>query len=236
ATAETCADAVEKRAVRYLYESSYCIYTIRHRTNQAGSANAKIGVYCGRANERSKTAISLGMEWLVAVNLPKRLADTQRFRIELRKKVRIGRLVKVLSILGHATEGTANSHGFFEGGTELATPFEGSTSRKIAMKIPGASRSIGRRERKTSGRHAGGDHLTIEFGSDEPGPEDFGLALAHGWLHIARQEDMKNVVSQEGHEQKTFDSAWIMLEDVIGVPFVGQLIEAIILDIPSLVP
>src|SRR5208283_4436719 len=73
ATAETCADAVEKRAVRYLYESSYCIYTIRHRTNQAGSANAKIGVYCGRANERSKTAISLGMEWLVAVNLPKRL-------------------------------------------------------------------------------------------------------------------------------------------------------------------
>src|SRR5208283_552703 len=76
ATAETCADAVEKRAVRYLYESSYCIYTIRHRTNQAGSANAKIGVYCGRANERSKTAISLGMEWLVAVNLPKRLADT----------------------------------------------------------------------------------------------------------------------------------------------------------------
>jgi len=47
---------------------------------------------------------------------------------------------------------------------------------------------------------------------------------------------MKNVVSQEGHEQETFDSAWIMLEDVIGVPFVGQLIEAIILDIPPLVP
>ena len=98
--------------------------------------------------------------------------------------MRIGRLVKVLSILGHATEGTANSHGFFEGETELATPFEGSTSRKIAMKIPGASRSIGRRERKTSGRHAGGDHLTVEFGSDEPGPEDFGLALAHGWLQM----------------------------------------------------
>ena len=27
-----------------------------------------------------------------------------------------------------------------------------------------------------------------------------------------------------------------MLEDVIGVPFVGQLVKAIILDIPSLVP
>ena len=151
-------------------------------------------------------------------------------------KVRIGRLVKVLSIFGHATEGTANSHGFFEGGTELATPFEGSTSRKIAMKIPGTSRSIGRREQKNSGRHAGGDHLTVEFGSDEPGPEDFRFAPAHRWLHIACQEDMKNVVSQEGHEQKAFDSAWIMLEDVIGVPFVGQLVEAIILDIPSLVP
>jgi hypothetical protein len=53
------------------------------------------------------------------------------------------------------------------------------------MKIPGASRSIGRGERKTSGRHAGGGHLTVEFRSDEPGPEDFGLALACGWLHIA---------------------------------------------------
>ena len=52
-------------------------------------------------------------------------------------KVRIGRLVKVLSIFGHAREGTANSHGFFEDGTESTTPFEDSTSRKIAMKIPG---------------------------------------------------------------------------------------------------
>src|SRR2546423_1631028 len=33
---------------------------------------------------------------------------SQRFRIELRKKVRVGRLVKVLSIFRHATEGTAN--------------------------------------------------------------------------------------------------------------------------------
>ena len=40
-------------------------------------------------------------------------------------KVRIGRLVKVLSIFRHAREGTAKSHGFFEGGTELATPVPG---------------------------------------------------------------------------------------------------------------
>jgi hypothetical protein len=97
--------------------------------------------------------------------------------------------VKVLSIFRHAREGRGDSHGFFEGGTESATPFEGSTSRKIAMKIPGASRSIRRGERKTSGRHACGDHLTVEVRSDELGPEDFGLALAHGWLHVARQEE-----------------------------------------------
>ena len=151
-------------------------------------------------------------------------------------KVRIGRLVKVLSIFRQATEGTANSHGFFEGGTESAAPFEGSTSRKIAMRIPGASRSIGRGGAETSGRHAGGGYLTVEFRGDEPGPEDLRLTLPHARLHIARQEDMKNVVSQEGHEQKAFDGAGIMVEHMVGVPFVGQLVEPIILDIPSLVP
>jgi len=44
---------------------------------------------------------------------------------------------------------------------------------------------------------------------------------------------MVNVISQEGHEQKAFDGAGVMLEDVIGVPFVGQLVEGIIIDIPG---
>ena len=104
------------------------------------------------------------------------------------------------------------------------------------MRIPGASRSSDEIVRKTSGRHAGGGYLTVEFSSDEPGPEDLRLTLAYGGLHIARQEDMENVVSQEGHQQKAFDGAGVMLEDVIGVPFVGQLVEGIILDIPSLMP
>src|SRR6267143_1077074 len=90
--------------------------------------------------------------------------------------------------------------------------------------------------RKTSGRHAGGSHLTVEFSSDESGPEDLRLTLACGWLHIAHQKGVKEVVSQEGHEQKAFDGAGVMLEHMIGVPFVGQLVEAIIFDIPSLVP
>jgi len=34
---------------------------------------------------------------------------------------------------------------------------------------------------------------------------------------------MKNVVSQEGHQQKAFDGAGIMLEDVIGVWSVNNL-------------
>ena len=64
-----------------------------------------------------------------------------------------------------------------------------------------------------------GGCLTVEFSSDEPGSGDLRLTLAYGGLHIARQEGMKNVVSQEGHEQKAFDGAGVMLEDVIGVPF-----------------
>jgi hypothetical protein len=104
------------------------------------------------------------------------------------------------------------------------------------MWIPGASRSSDEVVWKTSGRYAGGGHLTIEFSSDESGPENLCLTLASGGLHVARQQDMENVVSQEGHQQKAFDGVGIMLEHMIGVPFVGQLVEAIILDIPSLVP
>src|SRR5260370_31177729 len=127
-------------------------------------------------------------------------ANVQRFRIEPGRKVRIGRLVKVLRIFGQAPEGTANSHGFFEGGIELATPFEGSTSRKIAMKIPGASRSIGRGERKTSGRHAGGGHLTGEVGRREPGPGQFCLCPAPRWPSHGAQGDTEKDGSQERRE------------------------------------
>jgi hypothetical protein len=41
---------------------------------------------------------------------------------------------------------------------------------------------------------------------------------------------MKDVVSEEGYQQKALDGAGIMLEDVIGVPFIGQFVEGIILD------
>jgi hypothetical protein len=66
-------------------------------------------------------------------------------------KARKGRLVKVLSTFRHATEGRGDSHGFFEGGTESATPFEGSTSRKIAMRIPVRAEVSDEAVRKTQG-------------------------------------------------------------------------------------
>ena len=43
----------------------------------------------------------------------------------------------------------------------------------------GASRSSDEMERKTSGRHAGWSHLTVEFSCDEPGPEDLRLTVAY---------------------------------------------------------
>lgn len=50
----------------------------------------------------------------------------------------------------------------------------------------GASRSSDEMGRKTSGRHAGWGHLTVEFSCDEPGPEDLRLTVAYGGFHIAR--------------------------------------------------
>src|SRR5882672_5526609 len=46
---------------------------------------------------------------------------------------------------------------------------------------------------------------------------------------------MKDVVSQEGDEQKALDGLSVMLENMIGMPVVGQLVETIILDVPTLV-
>src|SRR6266403_1720045 len=106
-----------------------------------GTGAGSVGLHSG---DKSGGVRLVGQTIHPDTQLSRKIAINQRFRIELRKKVRVGRLVKVLSIFRHATEGTANSHGFFEGGTESAAPFEGSTSRKIAMRIPGASRSIGR--------------------------------------------------------------------------------------------
>jgi hypothetical protein len=104
------------------------------------------------------------------------------------------------------------------------------------VRIPGSSQSSDEMGGETLGRHAGGSYFTVKFGSDESGPVNLRLTLSRAGFHIPRQEGVKDVVSQEGHQQKTFDGLGIMLEHMIGMPFVDQLVEAIILDIPSLVP
>ena len=105
------------------------------------------------------------------------------------------------------------------------------------MPTPDRSRDVRRRELgETSGRQAGRSYFAIQFGSDELGPEDLRFALTGRGLHIQRQKGMKDVVGQEGYQQKALDGAGVMFEDMIGVPFVDQFVEGIVLDVPSLVP
>src|SRR6266403_6419496 len=46
---------------------------------------------------------------------------------------------------------------------------------------------------------------------------------------------MEKVVGQEGQQQETFDGIGVVAKDVIGMPFLCQLVESVILDIPALV-
>src|SRR5258708_8630745 len=110
------------------------------------------------------------------------------------------------SVAGQETDGKCNSD----------RSSRGKVGRRHHLKSPQAGRprrgSLGRAEvsdevvRKTSGRYAGGSHFTVEFSSDEPGPEDLRLTLASGGLPIARPENMKNVLSPQSHPPKTFAS------------------------------
>ena len=73
------------------------------------------------------------------------------------------------------------------------------------------------------GRHGRGSQFAIEIGSDESSPEDLGFALSRGRFHIQGQKSMKDVISEEGHEQEALDGAGVVLIDMIGVPFLDQL-------------
>jgi hypothetical protein len=100
---------------------------------------------------------------------------------------------------------------------------------------PRDERRFRRKREIISGRHADGSHFDIEFGGDESSPEDLGFALSRGRFYIQGQKSMKDVINEEGHEQEALDGAGIMLVDMIGVPLLDQLLEAIVLNIPSLV-
>ena len=47
---------------------------------------------------------------------------------------------------------------------------------------------------------------------------------------------MKEDEREKRHEQEAFDGRGVMLQNMIGVPSLDQLIEAVVFDVPSLVP
>jgi hypothetical protein len=75
----------------------------------------------------------------------------------------------------------------------------------------------------------------MEFGRHEASPEELSCAPASGRIEVQGEECVEEVVSEKGHEQKALNGVRVVLEDVIGVPFVDQLVEAVILDVPALV-
>ena len=78
--------------------------------------------------------------------------------------------------------------------------------------------------------------MPVDFRSHDSCPKLFGLALAKGWLHVEIKKGMKEDEGQKRHEQEAFDGSGVMLQDMIGVPTLNQLIEAVVFDVPSLVP
>ena len=61
-------------------------------------------------------------------------------------------------------------------------------------------------------------------------------ALPEIRLQVEGKEGMKDVVGEEGDEQEAFDGAGVMFENMIGMPLVDQFVEAMVFDVPTLVP
>ena len=75
----------------------------------------------------------------------------------------------------------------------------------------------------------------IDFRCHKPRPVDPGSALADLWFEIECEECLKDIEGEEGGQQEALDGIRFVLIDMVGVPGVGQFVEAMILDIPSLV-
>src|SRR5438552_13647697 len=103
---------------------------------------------------------------------------------------------------------------------------------RLEFERPGSSKG----GRYGSWCQARSDEVLVDFRGHHSGPKVFGLALAKGWLHVQIKKGMKEDERQKRHEQEAFDSGGVMLQYMIGVPTLDQLIEAVVFDIPSLVP
>jgi hypothetical protein len=59
--------------------------------------------------------------------------------------------------------------------------------------------------------------------------------LADLGLEIQQEERVKDIAGQEGDQQEAFDGVGIVPVDMVGMPAVDQFVEAMVLDVPSLV-
>ena len=76
----------------------------------------------------------------------------------------------------------------------------------------------------------------IDFRGHDFGPKGSGLTLAKRGLHVEIKKSVKENQGQECHEQEAFDGSGVMLQNMIGVPALDQFIEAVVFDVPSLMP
>ena len=74
-------------------------------------------------------------------------------------------------------------------------------------------------------RGCSGDQFAIDFGSDEFGEVDLGLAFAHWWFEIQQVERIEDDQGQERGQEKAFDGNGVVLEDVIGLPWRQQQVR-----------
>ena len=75
----------------------------------------------------------------------------------------------------------------------------------------------------------------INFRRHKSGPEELGPALADRRFEIQCEEGVKDIEGEEGCQQEAFDGIGLVLIDMVGMPGIGQFVEAVIFDIPSLV-
>ena len=94
----------------------------------------------------------------------------------------------------------------------------------------------GKRGRHRSRRRGGWNPILVDFRSHHSRPKFFGLASAKRWFEVQIKEGVVDDEREKRQEKEALDGSGVVLKDMIGVPTVDQLVEAMIFDVPSLVP
>ena len=80
-----------------------------------------------------------------------------------------------------------------------------------------------------------GKYLPIDFRCHQAGPESLAPAAADLRFQVPIDEGMEDVEGQKGDQQETRHGIGFVFENMIGMPAIHQLVEAMILDVPALV-